>query len=70
MIRNDESDLRGRVKDLRAALSLAAPHSEDDLVEATTRALDGAIERLDLGVDHTIVALIGGTGSGLTRFRA
>ena len=64
MIRNDESDLRGRVKDLRAALTLAAPHLDDDLVEATTRALDGALERLDLGVDHTIVALIGGTGSG------
>ncbi|ROS77044.1 GTP-binding protein [Cellulomonas sp. PhB143] len=60
----DDRDLRGRTEDLATALDLAADRVPAD-VEATVRAaITGVRERLDLGVDHTVVALAGGTGSG------
>ncbi len=64
MKRHDAADLRGRMKDLRAALELAGDRLDPDLVAQVQRVITGAQERLDLGVDHTIVALLGGTGSG------
>lgn len=64
MKRHDEADLRGRAKDLRGALDRAGTRLDPELVEQVERVIDGAHERLDLGVDHTVVALVGGTGSG------
>lgn len=64
MKRHDAADLRGRVKDLREALIRAGDRLEPELVEQVQQVITGTQERLDLGVDHTIVALLGGTGSG------
>jgi GTP-binding protein EngB required for normal cell division len=62
--RTDAADLRGRVKDLRGALDLIADRSDPEVLATAGAALESASERLDLGVEHTVVALVGGTGSG------
>ena len=62
--RTDAADLRGRVKDLRSALDRIADRSDPEVLAAARTALESASERLDLGVEHTAVALVGGTGSG------
>jgi len=62
--RADETELRGRASDLRAALDLAGERVPEQVRAAVTDALATAEGRLDLGVEHTVVALVGGTGSG------
>lgn len=62
--RTDEADLRGRLKDLRAATERVAGRMDPDVLAAVGSTLESAGQRLDLGVDHTVVALLGGTGSG------
>lgn len=64
MKRHDAADLTGRVKDLREALTRSGDRLDPALAEQVQRVIDGAQERLRLGVDHTVVALLGGTGSG------
>lgn len=62
--RTETTRLKERAARLRASLewsSQAIPASVRDAVAATIARCD---ERLALGVDHTIVALAGGTGSG------
>ncbi|MGP7960635.1 GTPase [Sanguibacter sp. A247] len=62
--RADEADLRGRVADLRAALEIVGERVPAAVRGTVSEALGTAEGRLDLGVEHTIVALVGGTGSG------
>ncbi|QIK83141.1 GTP-binding protein [Sanguibacter sp. HDW7] len=62
--RADETELRGRVTDLRAALEVAGERVSAPVRTAASDALTTAEGRLDLGVEHTVVALVGGTGSG------
>lgn len=62
--RTETSRLQERVDRLRASMEWAKeaiPPGVRDEVHATIKRCD---ERLALGVDHTIVALAGGTGSG------
>lgn len=53
-----------RVARLRYALDVAGDRLDPKIAEHARTVLAGADERLALGVDHTIVALAGGTGSG------
>lgn len=52
------------VTQLEKALSLGKPYLPLELQRQGHQILSAAKERLALGVDHTIVALAGGTGSG------
>ncbi|WP_024288922.1 GTPase [Cellulomonas sp. KRMCY2] len=53
-----------RVEELERAIARGAPCVGEATVARVQTTLDGVRERLALGVDHTIVALVGGTGSG------
>jgi GTP-binding protein EngB required for normal cell division len=64
---NDTSDsarYAEHVASLRHALELAGERIDPAIAARAESVLSGADERLALGVDHTIVALAGGTGSG------
>ncbi len=56
--------LLARVEALHAALGRAGDRLPPEVVAATGTSLTAVRERLELGVDHTVVALVGGTGSG------
>jgi GTP-binding protein EngB required for normal cell division len=60
----DDTTLRARTEDLAEALAVAGPRLDDATRARVQQAVDGVRERLALGVDHTVVALAGGTGSG------
>ena len=60
----DDETLRSRTEALAEALSVAGPRLEPATAARIQQAVDGVRERLALGVDHTVVALAGGTGSG------
>lgn len=55
---------RGHITDLRTALQAGGDQLPGALVDQCEQMLGAIEERLALGVDHTIVALAGGTGSG------
>ncbi|WP_265523120.1 GTP-binding protein [Oerskovia flava] len=59
-----DAQLRARTQDLRQALDLAGDRLDPDVADTVATAIAGVSERLALGVDHTVVALAGGTGSG------
>ncbi|BDZ40757.1 hypothetical protein GCM10025865_00560 [Paraoerskovia sediminicola] len=61
---SDDKDLRGRTNDLQKAVDLAGDRVPAEVSTLVRAAIAGVRERLDLGVDHTVVALAGGTGSG------
>ncbi|SDC63281.1 GTP-binding protein EngB required for normal cell division [Sanguibacter gelidistatuariae] len=52
------------VANLRRALDVGGDRLDPDIAARARSVLAGADERLALGVDHTIIALAGGTGSG------
>ncbi|ACQ80889.1 ATP-binding membrane protein [Beutenbergia cavernae DSM 12333] len=56
--------LRARLDELHEILAATRVRLAPDVVARTERDLAGIATRLDLGVDHTVVALVGGTGSG------
>ncbi|WP_199423935.1 GTPase family protein [Actinotalea solisilvae] len=56
--------LLARVDRLERALDVAGPRVPDATASAVRGALATVRERLALGADHTVVALVGGTGSG------
>lgn len=56
--------LLDRVAELEQALVRGEGRIPEQTVLAVRTALDGVRGRLALGVDHTVVALVGGTGSG------
>ena len=62
--RSATADLTGRVEVLERALEVGADRLSDDVRGRVGAAAAGVRERLALGVDHTLVALVGGTGSG------
>jgi GTP-binding protein EngB required for normal cell division len=49
---------------LAQALEITADRVDSETTAKVSQAVDGVRERLALGVDHTVVALAGGTGSG------
>lgn len=52
------------VTQLSAALEEGRPYLEPQIIEDVEQILASARQRIELGVDHTVVALAGGTGSG------
>ncbi len=58
------SGLTHRASEITRALEVGGTRLDGRVVERVTEALEGVRERLELGVDHTVVALVGGTGSG------
>jgi len=60
----DDATLRARTEALAEALTVAGPRLEPATAARIQQAVDGVRERLALGVEHTVVALAGGTGSG------
>ncbi|QAY70452.1 GTP-binding protein [Xylanimonas protaetiae] len=60
----DDTTLRARTDDLAQALAVAGERLDAPTAARVQQAVDGVRERLALGVDHTVVALAGGTGSG------
>ncbi len=61
---SETSFLRDRVKRLRASLEWASEAISPKVRAAVLESVDRCEQRLDLGVDWTVVALAGGTGSG------
>lgn len=57
-------ELRARVEEIRGALDRGGDRFEPSLTDRARADLDRVLHRLDLGVDHAVVALVGGTGSG------
>ena len=62
--RSETADLTGRVEALERALVVADGRLTRSVTHRVSTSIDRVRERLALGVDHTIVALVGGTGSG------
>ncbi|GAA3813269.1 GTPase [Cellulomonas soli] len=64
-LHGDETlELAHRVVALDEALVIGAERLEPAVVARVARSIDGVRERIELGVDQTVVALVGGTGSG------
>ncbi|MCB7136374.1 ABC transporter [Cellulosimicrobium marinum] len=59
-----DAQLRARTEDLARAVDLAGDRLDPAVAAQVRDAIGGVRERLALGVDHTVVALAGGTGSG------
>ncbi|RYV52361.1 GTPase [Pengzhenrongella frigida] len=62
--RSETADLTDRVEALERALVVADGRLPRGVTHKVSASIDRVRERLALGVDHTIVALVGGTGSG------
>ncbi len=60
----DTADLRRRVEALLGALDVVGTRVPDGVADRVRRSAAQVRERLELGVDQTVVALAGGTGSG------
>ncbi|NCT91616.1 ABC transporter, partial [Cellulomonas sp. APG4] len=58
------AELLARAAHVRSALEGAGSGVPAGTRADVERLLDAVAERLELGVDHTVVALVGGTGSG------
>ena len=58
------AELVHRVDALDGALAVGGARLDPVVVEEVGATIDRVRERLALGVDHTVVALVGGTGSG------
>jgi GTP-binding protein EngB required for normal cell division len=62
--RDETATLRARVARLRSSMDWASDAIETEVREDVLATIERCEHRLALGVDHTIVALAGGTGSG------
>jgi len=62
--RTETTQLQVRVDRLKASMNWAAEAVDAEVRDEVWRTIKRCDERLALGVDHTIVALAGGTGSG------
>jgi len=60
----DAAHLDARLKAVRDALRMCPTEVPASLSIPAHKALDAVAQRLALGVDHTVIALFGGTGSG------
>jgi GTPase Era involved in 16S rRNA processing len=62
--RGQVSEVTARAAELTAALEVGAPWLDPALVERAIAATERSVQRLQLGAGHTVVALVGATGSG------
>ena len=60
----DAAHLDARLNAVRDALRMCPTEVPASLSIPAHKALDAVAQRLALGVDHTVIALFGGTGSG------
>lgn len=58
------AELEHQVEEIRDALDLAGERISTSVAAAARADLDRVVRRLELGVHHTVIALVGGTGSG------
>ncbi|WP_154793350.1 GTPase [Occultella kanbiaonis] len=58
------AELSRRIAEIGAALELAGDRIDADVVGRARADLAAVTQRVELGVDYTVVALVGGTGSG------
>lgn len=58
------AQLRARVAEVGEAVTMAGDRIDPAAAARAREDLARVVERLDLGVDHAVVALVGGTGSG------
>ncbi|GAA3592723.1 hypothetical protein GCM10022223_04310 [Kineosporia mesophila] len=58
------TDVMGRVAALSAALDYGSPWLPPESVKKTRDRMEHVRHRLDLGTEHTVVALVGATGGG------
>jgi GTP-binding protein EngB required for normal cell division len=58
------ADVAARVTAVEAALAVGEPWLPPDLVEQARATVDRSVRRVGLGPEHTVVALVGATGSG------
>ena len=58
------AQIAARLEEIAAVVDEAADVLDDETVAAVRHALGRVRERLDLGVDRTVVVIVGGTGSG------
>ncbi|WP_402464558.1 GTPase [Isoptericola aurantiacus] len=64
MTTSHDATVRARTEDLAEALALAGARLDGVTAQRVSTAVEGVRQRLALGVDHTVVAFAGGTGSG------
>ncbi len=62
--RSRTADVNAQVEALEQALAVAGDRLPTDVRRRVAQAVAGVRERLARGIDHTLVALVGGTGSG------
>jgi GTP-binding protein EngB required for normal cell division len=62
--RDEVTDLGARLEALEAALELGEPWLDPIVVQQARVTVQRSVMRVRLGVDHTVVALVGATGSG------
>lgn len=62
--RDETTHLRERVARLRSSMEWASVAIDPDVRDVVMASIERCEGRLELGVDHTVVALAGGTGSG------
>ena len=60
----DAASLDRRLEEMRRALDAAPNEVSASLVIPARQGMDNVAKRLALGVDHTVAAFFGGTGSG------
>ncbi len=58
------ADVTDRAAELTAALEVGAPWLDPAVVEQAISSVERSVQRLELGAKHTVVALVGATGSG------
>ena len=58
------SEVTGRAAELTAALEVGAPWLDPALVDNAISTVERSMQRLELDGQHTVVALVGATGSG------
>lgn len=57
-------ELGDRVRGIRTGISLASGLISSEVAHRAHHDLDQVVQKLELGVDHAVAALVGGTGSG------
>ncbi len=58
------TEVTARLAALQAGVDMGEPWLDPELVEQARATLDRSVKRIRLGAEHTVVALVGATGSG------
>jgi GTP-binding protein EngB required for normal cell division len=58
------AEVTARASELTAALEVGAPWLDPEVVDQAITSVERSVQRLQVGAGHTVVALVGATGSG------